>query len=349
MKKIIIAPLNWGLGHASRCVPIIHFLLKNNFIPIIASDGAALTFLKHEFPKLEFIELPSYQIKYQKKLQLGLFLQTARLLKIVKTEQQFIESYITENKGVVGIISDNRFGVYSKQVPSVYLTHQWNVLSGITTFITSKIHQYIIQKFDACWIPDTENSDFSGKLSQIKKLKIPVKFIGVLSKFQYKKSAFIYDVLIILSGPEPHRGSLEKKLKHQFKHFQGNVVLVQGVMAEKQEFFEENNLKIYNYVLSEQLEQLVCQSKWIVCRSGYSSIMDLSVMQKQALFIPTPNQAEQEYLANYLKNKKWIPYVVQENFSLACLEQIKEYEGLPLGKNYLSSELLGLFQGKRKF
>ena len=66
-KKIIVAPLNWGLGHATRCIPIINGLLENGFEPIIASDGVALELLKKEFPKLISFELPSYNIKYAEK------------------------------------------------------------------------------------------------------------------------------------------------------------------------------------------------------------------------------------------------------------------------------------------
>ena len=132
-KKIIVAPLNWGLGHASRCVPIINALLENSFIPIIASDGNSLVFLQKEFPRFEYIELPSYNISYGKNLKLKLLLQAHKILKTVRKEQKIIELYVAQNKDVIGIISDNRFGVRSDKIPSVYITHQLNVLSGFTT------------------------------------------------------------------------------------------------------------------------------------------------------------------------------------------------------------------------
>ena len=182
MKKIIVAPLNWGLGHASRCIPIINSLLENSFTPIIASDGNALLFLKKEFPDLEFLELPSYNISYAKNLKWSLLLQIPIILRSIKKEGKYIDDFVTENN-VIGIISDNRFGVRSKKVHSVYITHQITVLSGIFTFFTSKIHQNIIRKFDECWIPDFENSEFSGKLS-VSKNNLNQKYIGVLSRFK---------------------------------------------------------------------------------------------------------------------------------------------------------------------
>ena len=170
-KKVIVAPLNWGLGHASRCIPMIQALLQNNFTPIIASDGKAFEFLQKEFPQLIFLELPSYGISYAKNLKWRLFLQLPKIFSVVKKEKKVIARFLEKNKDVVGIISDNRFGVRNSKISSVYITHQLNVLSGITTFFTSKIHQSIIKKFDECWIPDTADSEFSGKLSSLKKVK----------------------------------------------------------------------------------------------------------------------------------------------------------------------------------
>lgn len=133
-KKIIVAPLNWGLGHASRCIPIIQFLQKNHYTPVLASDGEALLFLRKEFPDLESLELPSYEISYAKNLKIGLLMQAPKVMNAVLKEQKVLQKYIVENREVVGVISDNRLGVRSTAVPSVYITHQLRVLSGCTSF-----------------------------------------------------------------------------------------------------------------------------------------------------------------------------------------------------------------------
>ena len=300
--KVIVAPLNWGLGHASRCVPIINSLLQNNYTPIIASDGNALEFLKKEFPNLETLLLPSYHIKYGKNLKLNLFFQLPKIWKAVYNEQKVIRNYLNDNGNVVGIISDNRFGVRSSKIPSVYITHQINVLSGLTTAITSKIHQNIIKKYDECWIPDFPNNDFSGKLS-LSKTNLNQKYIGVLSRFKKQNTEKKIDILILLSGPEPNRSLLESKLKLAFFETDKTVVLVQGKVAEKQTCYTENNIKIYNFMLTNELENNLNGANKIICRAGYSSIMDLVSLEKQAVLIPTKNQTEQEYLAKYLYNK----------------------------------------------
>ena len=348
MKKIIVAPLNWGLGHATRCVPIINSLLQYNFTPIIASDGKSLKFLLQEFPSLESLELPTYNISYGKNIQWSLLKQAPFILKAIKKEKDLIDNFITKNKDVVGIISDNRFGVRSDKIPSVYITHQLNVYLGITTFLTSNIHHIYINMFDECWIPDTTKSEFSGKLSQTENIHIPKKHIGVLSRFKKENLSKNIDVLIILSGPEPNRGNIEKKLISEFLNLQGKVILVQGKVESDQRTHQEKNIKIYNYVLSNELQKLINSSEIVVCRSGYSSIMDLAVVEKKVFFIPTKNQSEQEYLANYHQEKIIAPFSKERNFTVECISEIKKYKGLKSKETNLNLELFSLFHCKRK-
>lgn len=344
-KKIIIAPLNWGLGHASRCVPIINALLENNFTPIIASDGAALEFLKQEFPSLAHFILPTYAISYTRNLRLGLLFQIPHILKAVRNEKKAIHHFIEANKDVVGIISDNRFGVRSKLVPSVYMTHQVKVLSGKTTFLTSYFHQKIIKKFDECWIPDNENSQLSGKLS-VTKRNLKTKFIGVLSRFKKEVLEEEIDVLVILSGPEPNRTFLEKKLISEFKNTSKNIVFVLGKVESDTKNWTSENILFYNYLLSHELQKIINSSKIIVCRSGYSSIMDLAVLKKKVFLIPTENQHEQEYLANFLEENRFAPFSKTVNFSKDKLSLIENYKGLQVAQNRLNSQLFGLFKRK---
>ncbi len=345
-RKIIVAPLNWGLGHAARCIPIIHFLLAHNYMPIIASNGEALAFLQKEFPEIESVELPSYNISYRKNLKFGLLLQIPNVLKAIREEKKCIDSLLAADKEIVGIIADNRFGVRSKLVPSVYITHQVNVLSGVFTKISSSIHQNIIKKFDECWVPDTNDSQFSGKLSKAKSNELNLKYIGVLSRFKKEQLPIVNDVLILLSGVNSQRKALEEQLMNAFKGYQGKVVLVQGKIEKQQKESLVNGIKIYNYLLSAQLEKEINQSAVIVCRSGYSSIMDLAFLQKKAFFIPTPYQTEQEYLATHLEKEKMIPFSKEEDFSIEQLVKITSYKGLEYISTGLEKELLSLFERK---
>ena len=170
-KTILIAPLNWGLGHATRCIPIIKALQENNYIPIIASDGIALALLKKEFPYIKTLKLPSYEIEYSKDgkdFKWKLLKNLPKMMQAIWKEKKLVKKWI-KKYDIDGIISDNRLGVISKKVPSVFMTHQLNVMTGNTTWITSLLHQNIIKKYTECWVPDFEgNPNLTGELGHIK-------------------------------------------------------------------------------------------------------------------------------------------------------------------------------------
>jgi len=339
--KIIVAPLNWGLGHATRCIPIIQALIKDNFTPIIASDGAALQLLQKEFPNLKCYELPSYNIRYTKNgknLRYSLLLRLPRIWKAIKEEKAIIDDIIRK-EDISGIISDNRFGVRSKKVSSIYITHQINVLSGNTTFITSKIHRKLISKFDVCWVPDYElKPDLAGKLSHAKGTTLNIKYINPISRFTFKKTDKKYDLLVLLSGIEPQRGILEKRLLNELKSYSKPVLFIRGIISGIEIFSSNKNLSIVNYMLQENLETAISKSDVILSRSGYSTIMDLEKLNAKAFFIPTPGQFEQEYLAKYMECQNVAPYASQEEFKIEMLENIKKYKGLIQRKTSKSNE-----------
>jgi uncharacterized protein (TIGR00661 family) len=331
-KTILIAPLNWGLGHATRCIPIIRALQDNNYIPIIASDGIALELLRKEFPNIQTLELPSYQIEYAKNganFKWKLIKNGPKMVKAILEEKKIIQNWI-EKYAIDGIISDNRLGVFSKKVPSVFITHQLNVMTGNTTWITSKIHQYIIKKYTECWVPDlVGTSNLTGKLGHIDNPNLKTKYIGPLSRLQKKLLPKKYDLLVILSGPEPQRSMLEKHLKKEIVKYNGNVIFIEGNIEKEQKITAIGNVTYYNFMNSTELEQAFNESEMVLCRSGYTTIMDLAQLRKKAFFIPTPGQYEQEYLAKKLKKEGLVPYATQDDFRMENILETEEYKGLP--------------------
>ena len=331
-KTILIAPLNWGLGHATRCIPIIKALQENNFIPIIASDGIALELLRKEFPYLQLLQLPSYQIEYAKNgknFKWKLLQNCPKMIEAVLEEKKTIKKWI-KKYDIDGIISDNRLGVFSQKVPSIFITHQLNVMTGSTTWITSKLHQHIIKKYMECWVPDAEETpNLSGDLGHIKKASFKIKYIGPLSRMNKKETPKIYDLMVILSGPEPQRGLLEEKLKKEMLRYDGKVVFVKGIIEKDQKKEQIENVTYFNFMNSRQLEQTFNESEMVLCRSGYTTIMDLSKLGKKAFFIPTPGQYEQEYLAEKLKKEGLVPYTKQDDFRIENLIEIQNYKGVP--------------------
>lgn len=351
-KRILITPLNWGLGHATRCIPIINALIEHNYEPVIASDGIALEFLKKEFPDLESIELPSYNIKYPKKghrFKLKLLKDAPKILKVIKAEKKAIKS-ILKRYEISGIISDNRFGIYCKKIPSVYITHQLKVLSGSTTLISSKMHRKIFKKFDECWIPDIENEpNLSGELGHLKNHDFNLKYIGPLSRFNTINCEIIYDLLVLLSGPEPQRTIFEEQLLEQLKTYKGKVVFVKGIIEDQQIISKKSHITIYNFMQSKELEKAINESDIVLSRSGYTTIMDLAKLNKKAFFIPTPGQFEQEYLAKRLQKLQLVPSCNQMDFKMGMLNTVRNYNGLQsVNLNINFKDLFSLFESKRK-
>ena len=331
-KTILIAPLNWGLGHATRCIPIIRALQENNFTPIIASDGVALELLRKEFPYLKTLELPSYQIEYAKNgknFKWKLIKSLPNMLEAIWEEKIVVKKWIKKYQ-IDGIISDNRLGVFSKKIPSVFITHQLNVMTGNTTWITSKLHQHIIKKYKECWVPDVEGkSNLTGLLGHLEHTSIKLKYLGPLSRMHKKELPIQYDLMVILSGPEPQRGLLETKLSKEIQQYKGRVVFVKGTIEEKQTKEQIGNVTYYNFMKTRQLEQTFNESQKVLCRSGYTTIMDLVKLNKKAFFIPTPGQYEQVYLAEKLQKEGLVPYATQDNFKIENLSQIDIMKGLP--------------------
>jgi len=355
-KTILVAPLHWGLGHATRCIPIIEALLTYDFNVLIGSDGAALALLRKEFPALESIELPAYDITYPEKgnwFAMKLLTQFPHIKKVIGSEENLVAKLVAQGR-IDGIISDNRLGVYHMKVPSVYITHQLQVLSGKTTRISTSLHQRIIKKFDACWVPDAAGSiNLSGKLGHPKLLSFEVHYLGPLSRFtSERKSASLekkYDVLILLSGPEPQRGMLEKQMMETFKDDDRDILLVRGVVENQQNYEVINGIICVNYLQSTALKEAILTSDLVVSRSGYTSIMDLASLNKAAFFIPTPGQYEQKYLAKRLKDLGMVASCKQGNFRKEKLRKVPMYAGLPkfeMKPDY--KNLFSLFHGERK-
>lgn len=327
--------------------------MENGFEVLLASDGAALLFLQKEFPDLKSVELPSYKIRYPK---IGMFFKwkmislLPTIYRTIEAERKIVQDLV-DNKKIDGIISDGRLGIRNSHVPSVFITHQLNVLTGSTTFISSRWNRKFVRKFDECWVPDYENEtlNFSGKLGRVNNdEKLKVKYLGILSRMKKEKLPITIDVLVLLSGPEPQRSFLEEILMKELQQMDKRVLMVRGIIEDEQKFRHRKNLQIVNFMQSEEMERVINQSDIVISRSGYSTIMDLAVLGKKAFFIPTPGQYEQEYLAKRLKDLGIAPSCAQDRFRLRELNKIAVYKGLKSYPNHSVefSSFFSLFEGK---
>lgn len=333
-KRVLIAPLDWGLGHATRCIPLITILKKNNAEVFVASSGAVAELIRGEFPEVNILDLDGYGIRYSKKKSgflLKIFLQLPRIYRAVKKENRLLKKLVDEYRFDV-IISDNRLGFHHHECHSVYITHQLAIKTG-SRFLdkwAQKVNYHYINKFDECWVPDMNGPEnLAGSLSHPQKMpEIPVHYIGLLSRFKKTYIEKTLQLTILISGPEPQRTVFEKIIFEQIKSLKIPITIVRGIPQDEQVFLPPaENAVLFNHLKAEELNHLLQQSEMVVARSGYSTIMDLISLGQRAMLIPTPGQTEQEYLARNLFEKGIFYAVNQQDLDLKKnLEALKDFK-----------------------
>lgn len=313
--NIFVSPLDWGLGHATRMVPVIHALKARGHNVIIGGGRVSMAVLKPEFPELEWVPMPSYAIKYPSKGNL--------LWAIIKQMPGFFANIRKEKRKIATlqkkyhfdvIISDNRYGLYNPNAFSIMVTHQLMLkLPPSLKFLENwvyKRHRRMLGKYDRCWVPDYMQRPFlSGDLSHLHPISSNTSFIGPLSRFSGSdctatETDYIYDIIAILSGPEPARTEFENKVVKQLAESGLKCLLIRGVPVPANPLSFPKNIEVHNHLPACELLAKIQQSKYIVSRAGYSTIMDLAALKRTAILVPTPGQTEQEYLSSYYSEKK---------------------------------------------
>ncbi len=331
--KVLICPQHWGLGHVTRTIPVIRYFLSRQYQVLLASSGAGADLLRMEFPELRVIELPDYGMRYPfKNMYLNMGLQLFQMHRAI-VKEHFAIRRICREEGVGLIISDARLGASQKGIPSAIITHHLHfpLDNFLSEWMSDVWMRFFYMRFNQIWVPDVAGEiNLSGALShQFKSAKH--YFIGVLSRFKPMNADIRYDYAFVLSGPEPQRSLFEDILLKQMKML-GKVrcILIRGTKQSKPiqggaPGFE-GELEIRDLISGDELNHVLCATDWIVCRSGYSSLLDLSVLRKKALVIPTPGQPEQEYLAKELTRKKLFYSTTQDLLDLS--------KDIPLSKTY---------------
>jgi uncharacterized protein (TIGR00661 family) len=348
MKTVLVCPLDWGLGHASRCVPIIQEFLNAGAKVIIGADKRPLAFLRNEFPELEWVEFPGFDILYPENgsMILKMMGSVPRILKGIRKENALLKKIISE-KNIDIVVSDNRFGLWNKKVKTVFITHQVMIkcpsFLGFIEYFLYRTNLKYIKKFDECWIPDFDKKiNLSGDLSHKYKCIPESFFIGPLSRFNgkplinHKDEDTEYDVIFILSGPEPQRTIFEHIIIDQLNRAkQLNALIVRGLTEEENTPSYGNNHEIYSHLPTDELLDKINKSKVVICRSGYSSIMDFASLGKKAILVPTPGQTEQEYLADFFKKQNIYYSEKQKHFNLMrALSRSSFYLGLKANSDH---------------
>jgi len=330
----MVCPLDWGLGHASRMIPVVRMLMKKGYKIKLAGSGKSLALLSCNFPGLPFISMPSAEIRYsESKSQLWCIISQlpALLLSIVK-EHRLICKLVRENS-VDLIVSDNRYGLYCKNTYTVLVTHQLSpVLPYPVKFLEYPVHviiKHFIRKFNACWVPDAKGRDnnLSGILSHRYSIPSNVHYIGILSRFLGlniaipNKSLLNFEIVAVISGPNPQAEIFMQKIIQNSEVLKRKTLIIGGLNKYRnQDVF--HHVTIISHLPTNQFFYVLINAKLIICRSGYSGIMDLICLGKNALLVPTPGQTEQEYLAKSLAEKYSFFYCRQDKLNYAIIEKV---------------------------
>lgn len=334
-RRIFLVPLNWGLGHATRCIPLIRNFIDQGNSVLVGGSPSQLILFTDEFPNLMTVNFPYSRIKLTgNRLILFSFIHQSPIFLLQILREHYALKKIIKKHKIDVVVSDNCYGLWNKKIHSIFITHQLNIkLPYRLRFFSksiNKINHWFIKKYDECWIPDIEKSGgYAGELSHTHFGKKEIKYIGILSRFstltnsdENMNSKQKTGILILISGPENQRSVFEKIIKDQmsFVSDKYQFTIIRGLPAEKSQL----DPGWYNHMSSNELKNLICKSDAIICRSGYSTIMDLLALNKTALLVPTPGQAEQEYLAQYLSSKKLFFTISQNEFNLVqSLEKLQ--------------------------
>lgn len=325
-KRILVVPFGWGLGHASRLIPIISELRKNNIEVLIGGGPDQLSLLHQEFTELESIELPHLRIKLSGRYSqiLAIALQLPGIILYIFREHNAVKKIVRSHK-IDGVISDNCYGLWIKNVPCIFITHQlWIRLPRAIKFmekIINSINHSFIRRFDKCWIPDLpDKNNLAGDLSKLKTASLHTGYIGLLSRFTAFHKPEVSgkpsgkNLLFIISGPENQRTQFEYLVKEQLGLIpEGYSYKVIRGLPSANDTLGEN---WYNHVDTEMMYNFMSEADTIICRAGYSTIMDLVCIGKSAILIPTPGQVEQEYLASNLSRKGLFISYSQHEFKI---------------------------------
>jgi spore coat polysaccharide biosynthesis predicted glycosyltransferase SpsG len=340
-KRILVAPLDWGLGHTSRCVPIIKELQAQHAQVVVTCNAQQKNYLEQEVQDVEYILQENEPMIYAK-TKLGtaliLLLQIPKLLMNIIREHAWLQ-IIAQTRRIDGVISDNRYGLYTKKAPSILITHQLQIQVPIGKSIMHRMNQYFIKQFRQCWVPDFDGENsLSGILSNADGYE-NVKKIGILSRFA-KENHLVnhtqkpYSILCILSGPEPQKTMLMQMMVSQINETNYSLTIVGDANAEAR--ISSEKINYISIADTNTLHQLILSHQYIITRSGYSSMMDLHKLGRHAIIIPTPGQTEQEYLAEYLMVKKWHYALTQNKFDLQ--NSINEFDKMHFEKFHIENQ-----------
>jgi len=322
--KIIYAVCSWGLGHATRSLPVIRKLIKENNEVTIISNGRSLELLKKELGEgIDYFDIPDYPMLLSENARQFMAKSVVYWPSFIARMESGLQQLkkILEKRKCDRIISDARYDMYSRKIPSFFISHQIRIMNPLRIQMFERgseiFNTFFFKRFAGVIVPDYKEDNLSGELSHnLRRIdENKLHYAGVLSDFKKKNTKKDIDYLISISGPEPQRTMLEKKLLPQLRNLEGKIVVTLG-KTETKDKLNKKNIETYSFLSKDKREDFLNRANLVISRSGYSTILDLAVIGTKALMTPTPGQIEQEYLGEYHNKKNTFYSVKQEDIDL---------------------------------
>lgn len=291
-KKILYGCLDWGNGHIARSVPLILQLQsQGNHVFFMGSPEQQTVLSRYGFTGT-FKELPptGFRFKGDGNFVLEALRNVRIVSKAVRRDQERVSDY-AQAHGIDLILSDHRYGVRCDTIPSVFITHQVE-LPPKTNPVARWIHRKWMARFNSIWIMDDEQNRLAGTLSRF----VPGScYIGHYSRFSLTNSTTESGkVVAVISGPEPYAEQFFNEMVKAANTSQQKWTIVCSANYAAAAGLKKGTILVNNW---KRADEAIASAEYVVSRNGYTTLMDLTVLQKKAILIPTPGQLEQQYLA----------------------------------------------------
>ncbi|MDN5865684.1 MAG: hypothetical protein L0I62_10825 [Gammaproteobacteria bacterium] len=352
-RRVLFAVHDWGLGHASRSLVLIRALVeRGDAVTILMEPSDGMRLLQNELGEsCEFYpyrDIPKPFSRWPAMFYIRMSLSMPWVSVHFKLEHRLTERLVRE-RGFDLVVSDSRFGVWSHEVPSYCIFHSLRQMMPRPLLAFEKPVEWgqrnLLRHYEKILIPDAEeNGGLSGKLGHDPALdwgEGRLVYLGPLADVVRPDTAEDIDYFFSVSGIEPQRGLFEERVRAALPELKGRIAVTLGRPELAGEKSEQCGATVYGYLDREHQAQMLNRSRVIITRSGYTTLMELAVLGKRALFVPTPGQSEQEYLARFHRESGHVWSTTQPRLDIPRdLVRAEAADGLP---RLSSAESVGRF------
>jgi len=340
-RRILFAVHDWGLGHATRSLVLIRALVqRGDAVTILMAESPGLALLRAELgDACEFYpyeDIPKPFSRYPAVFYFRMSCSVPQIWLRFTLEQRLTERLVRERR-LDAVVSDSRLGVWSREAPSYCVFHSLRqIIPGRPRQlerIVERAQRYALRGYRAILVPDVEGDDaLAGDLAHDLDVDWRGKlvYIGPLSELQPNGAAEDIDYFFSISGVEPHHTMLAERVLAALPALRGRSVVALGRPGSAADVRTVGNATIHGYLDRRAQGEMLARARVIVGRSGYTTLMEAAGFGKRALFVPTPGQSAQEYLAKFHCERGRVFSTVQSALDIACdLARAEAASGLP--------------------